>query len=201
MLTIVQVSVGRSTLLGTRRGQPVYSGIRKSPVSGDTVWVGPEGIVGDEQADTRVVSGKRVHGGLLKAVYAYPSEHFPHWATELGIEVGPATFGENLTVSGLTEGEVYIGDVFQCDGVVLRVTSSRRPCYKLGMLLGPKVPLMMNQNRRCGWYLAVVNPGWLPTTGTLRLVSRQSDALSVAAAFAAKIAADPIVPDLPERDA
>ena len=199
MLVIDRVNVGRPALLGQRRGRDVYSSIAKSPVGNRSVTVGPEGIEGDEQADKRFVRGKRVHGGALKAVYAFPGEHHAEWAHQLGIVVGPATFGENLTVYGMTESEVLVGDEFRCGGVVLRVISPRRPCYKLPMHLGVEdAPQLMNANGFCGWYFAVVTPGELSTSGTLELTCRLPDAISIAEVFAAKVCADPTIPDMPD---
>lgn len=201
VFTVVQVNVGTPALLGQQRGRDVYSSIKKRPVTGPSVMVHPLGVEGDEQADKREINGKRVHGGVLQAVYAYPVEHLPLWMRELGIDLLPAAFGENLSVLGTQEGDVCIGDEYRCGGLVLRVTKPRRPCYKLPMHLGvPDAPQRMNANGLCGWYFSVVTPGALDTNGTFELVRRPVGATTVAAAYAAKVRANPSIPGPPEDE-
>ncbi len=107
-IEIVAVSVGEPALIGhLPNGKPVLSGIRKQRVTSETIAVGRTNLAGDRQADLRV------HGGVDKAVYAYPSEHLPDWTAELGFAepLGPNAFGENLTTRGMLETEIAIGDV------------------------------------------------------------------------------------------
>lgn len=196
MPEVVQVSVGTPILLGTYRDREVISSIRKSGVRANLVTVTPDGIESDEQADKRVIRGKRIHGGQFQAVYAYPHGHLGLWAAELGISDTPGTFGENLTVAGITEHDVRIGDMFRWGDVELRVSKPRRPCYKLPMHLEvPDVALQMNRNGRCGWYFEVVTPGTVRTNAGLELVSSDPDGLTIASAYAAKVRADPTIPD------
>ncbi len=196
-MEVVQVSVGTPTLLGTYRGREVISSIKKSGVVGSNlVTVTPNGIEGDEQADKRVIRGRRIHGGQFQAVYAYPLVHLGLWAAELGISDTPGIFGENLTVADITEEDVRIGDTFRWGDVELRVSKPRRPCYKLPMHLGvPDVALQMTQNGRCGWYFEVVTPGTVRADAGLELTSSDPDGLTIATAFAAKVRADPTIPD------
>lgn len=199
MLTLVQVSVGTPAPLGKTDETEVRSSIVKQRVEAPFVHLGPMGIIGDEQADQRVIRGKRVHGGPLKAVYAYPLEHLALWTAELPGGVSPgSSFGENLTVTGATEEDVQIGDEFCYGDVVLQVTSPRRPCYKLGLHMGEDIPRRMMANGRCGWYFKVVSPGELPTTGiTLDLIGRVNGAQTVAEAFAEKVRREPAIPGPP----
>jgi hypothetical protein len=102
---IAQVNVGVPRLLAHRDGERVYSAIAKQPVAPGTVlWLSSGNLAGDAQADLSV------HGGPDKAVYAYPSEHLPVWAEELGAPLGDAAFGENLSTRGVLESDVRIGD-------------------------------------------------------------------------------------------
>lgn len=197
MSEIVQVSVGRPALLGTHGDKEVISSIRKSGIVGTRlISITPDGIEGDEQADTRVVRGKRIHGGQFKAVYAYPHAHLKLWAAELGIDERPGIFGENLTVAGLTECDVRVGDLFKWGDVELRVSGPRRPCYKLPMHLGVhNAAWLMTQNGRCGFYFEVVTPGRVRTSASLKLVSSDPNNPTIASAFAAKMRADPTIPD------
>jgi MOSC domain-containing protein YiiM len=129
-MQLVCVSVGKASKLHAS-GRKVLSAIGKRAVSG-AVPVMPMGLLGDEQADLSV------HGGLDKAVYAYPLEHYAFWRAarrEAGVslfdEVLPHGFmGENLTISGLMEADVFVGDVLHFPTCTLRVEAPREPCFK-----------------------------------------------------------------------
>ncbi|MGA2549450.1 MAG: MOSC domain-containing protein [Burkholderiaceae bacterium] len=123
------------------------------------------GLDGDEQADLSV------HGGRDKAIYAYPVEHYPVWRTirmqalkiDEALEYG--SMGENLSVLGLTENQVWIGDLLKIAGdspnpVILRVSAPRSPCFKFNARMGFKhAAKMMVQSGYTGFYLQVVKPG------------------------------------------
>ena len=106
---LVSVNVGRPAVIGTRRGRPVYSAIGKAPAAGRLPIEGVN-VAGDDQAD------RRVHGGPDKAVYAYASEDIAWWAHELGRELGPGAFGENLTTEGLDVSGAVIGERWRIGG-------------------------------------------------------------------------------------
>ncbi|MGH7486079.1 MAG: MOSC domain-containing protein [bacterium] len=152
-LRLLEVSVSRAKAIGTLHGEAVLSGIDKTPIASQ-VAVRTLGIEGDEQADLSV------HGGADKAIYAYPSEHWPWWDSEKHLPCRAATFGENLTTEGADEQTVAIGDRFRWDDCVLEVSQPRAPCYKLAMHTGrPDVPQAMTLSTRCGWYFRVVEEG------------------------------------------
>jgi MOSC domain-containing protein YiiM len=139
----------------------VLSGIVKSPREGP-VAVHPLGLDGDEQADLSV------HGGLTKAVYAYPTEHYAFWQTvraQAGVAawgevLAPGAVGENLTIEGLLESQVWIGDVLRFPDCDLAVSEPRFPCAKFNAVMGfPHAAKLMTQSAWCGWYLAVRVPG------------------------------------------
>jgi len=160
---ILSLNIALATPLVTPQGT-VASGIRKRPREG-AVGVNPLGLDGDEQADLTV------HGGLSKAVYAYPSEHYEFWRgvrVQAGVEGGdqlqpPGSLGENLTLSGLLEAEVFIGDVLRfADGCELAVSEPRYPCFKFNAVMGfNQASKLMVQTGWCGMYLAVRKPGTL----------------------------------------
>src|SRR6188508_3034553 len=109
------------------RNEPVTTAIHKAPISGP-VQVRRLNLEGDRQSDLSV------HGGVDKAVYVYPSEHYPFWQGELpGGELSPGAFGENFTSEGLLETEVEIGDRLRIGTSEFIVTQPRMPCYKLGI--------------------------------------------------------------------
>ena len=165
----------------------MLSAIGKSPVSGP-VAAGPLGLAGDEQADLSV------HGGLGKAVYAYPTEHLPYWK-DLRREQGVTLFdepvscgfaGENLSLEGLLEHQVWVGDELVFPGCVLRVTAPREPCFKFNAVTGlPDAGRRMVERVCCGWYLAVAQPGPLEAGQPFDLRPGPRG-LTVAEAFLAK---------------
>ena len=154
----VQGARARKIHLG---GRLVSSAIHKTALLGP-VPLGPLGLVDDEQADLSV------HGGLSKAVYAYPAAHYPFWRAAR-VEAGVAglddalpygSLGENLTLGGLAEADVWVGDVLQFPGCALRVTDPREPCSKFNAAMGfGGASRRMAQTGYCGFYLAVDTPG------------------------------------------
>lgn len=149
--------------LMTLDGKTVASGIDKRATEG-AVPVGPLGLEGDEQADPSV------HGGPSKALYAYPSEHLSFWQTvraqarraEWGAALAPGALGENLTLEGLLESQVWIGDRLVFPDCELLVSEPRLPCFKFGAHMGfAQAVKLMAQSGYCGFYLAVLKPGSL----------------------------------------
>jgi MOSC domain-containing protein YiiM len=168
-------------------GRDILSAIGKAPVHGP-VAVNRLGLQGDEQADLNV------HGGLDKAVYAYPAEHLAYWQAlrrEHGVslfdEVLPPGFlGENLSIEGLLEHQAWIGDELHFPACVLRVTAPREPCFKFSTVMGLPAAGRFMVERACpGFYLAVVQPGAVQAGEAFRLVPG-TRGLSVAEAFSAK---------------
>lgn len=150
-----QVLAGRSRAF-TRPG--TFSGIDKLPLSG-RVEVGTLGIVGDEQGD------RRIHGGTDKAIHHYPFEHYRHWAELIGKHPRleqPGAFGENLSTLGLTEHQVCLGDIFRCGSVLLEVSQTRQPCWKLNDRFQVEdMALRMQSSAMTGWYYRVLEGGVL----------------------------------------
>lgn len=160
-LEIVSVQRGPVAPLGP---DGVPSGFVKQPVAeriaitAPTGRAAPSGLAGDGVADLRV------HGGPDKAVYAYPAGHYAAWRREApqhGALWGPGGVGENLTVAGLDESQVHLGDVFAGrDGLRLQVSQPRQPCFKFALRFGNEaLPQAMLLNGRCGWYFRVLAPG------------------------------------------
>ncbi|MBT9551578.1 MAG: MOSC domain-containing protein [Hydrogenophaga sp.] len=185
-MRVLSVNTGRAQPL--RVGPRSFlSAIGKAPVNGP-VAVGPLGLHGDEQADPTV------HGGLDKAVYAYPVEHLPFWQgqrREAGVTLfddplPPGFMGENLSIQGLLEHEVWIGDELRFPGCALRVTAPREPCYKFNAVMElPAAGRLMMAQLCSGFYLAVVRPGAIEAGQPFTLVPG-TRGLRVSEAFAAK---------------
>ncbi len=152
---VVAVSVAHARSVPWKGGT-VRTGIFKAPTD-RRVRVLRQGVQGDEQAD------REVHGGPLKAVYAYPSEHYAFWRGELpGTALPWGAFGENLTVSGLAEATVRVGDRFRIGTALLAATRPRFPCYKLGIRFGREdlIPRFLASGRT-GFYSRVLEEGEL----------------------------------------
>lgn len=165
----VCVGTARPVDVGGRR---VMSAIGKRPVEGPVV-VRPPGLAGDEQADPAV------HGGLSKAVYAYPSEHLRFWQTvraqarvSLWDEpLPPGLLGENLLLTGVLERDLWIGDALRFPDCVLVVSEPRSPCFKFNAAMGfAQASKLMVQSGFCGAYLAVREPGTLAAGQSFELV-------------------------------
>lgn len=134
-------------------GRNVRTSIFKSPVAGP-VAIRRHNLDGDRQADPSV------HGGEFKAVYAYAAEHYDWWKEALGRELEPANFGENLTIRGLDEPKIGIGDVFRVGDAELEAVAPRLPCRKLGLRFSdPGMVKAFAQAGRFGIYFRVVTEG------------------------------------------
>src|SRR5947209_7059936 len=128
-MKLISVNVGlpREITVG---GKAVKTSIWKNPVQG-RIHVSTLNLDGDQQSDLSV------HGGIDKAVYVYPSEHYAFWREELpGVDLPPGAFGENFTTEGLLEGAVRIGDRLRVGAAEFVVKQPRMPCYKLGVRFG-----------------------------------------------------------------
>lgn len=172
-MKILSINVGLPRQV-VSEGNSVTTGIYKSPIQG-RVRVNRLNIEGDAQGDLSV------HGGPNKAVYAYPSEHYAWWQRELpGIEMPWGIFGENLTLAGLTEGDVHIGDQFRMGTAVLMATQPRLPCYKLGIRFGRRdMPDRFLSSRRTGFYCAVVEEGDLCEGDPVEHFHRDPNGISI----------------------
>ncbi|MEV5719477.1 MOSC domain-containing protein [Amycolatopsis mediterranei] len=175
------VFVGEPSVLGHRRDRPVLSAITKARVTAPELTLTELNLDGDRQADLTV------HGGVDKAVYVYPAEHYPAWREE-GFDAAVADFGENVSLSGVTEEDVRIGDVWAWGDALVQVSQPRSPCFKLAMKTGRKdvTPLMIDSGRS-GWYLRVLRPGTVPTSGAVELVER-ADGPTVAEVYVVSFA-------------
>jgi MOSC domain-containing protein YiiM len=184
MLLSVNIGKAKPLSMGGRR---IMSGIGKSSVQGE-LSVTRLGIEGDEQVELSI------HGGIDKAVYAYPIEHYAFWQRQRKVhnvslfdEALPAGFvGENLTISGLVEHDVYIGDELHFLNCVLRVTAPREPCFKFNAVMGyNQAAKDMALAGCCGFYLAVDQVGTIEVDQAFILKPGRRN-LSVAQALAAK---------------
>lgn len=176
-MRLISVNVGRPRAVSYRDGT-VTTGIYKEPVAG-RAWLRRLNLDGDGQADLRV------HGGEDKAAYAYPHEHYAFWARELGRnDFRFGRFGENLTMEGLLEDAVFIGDIFRIGEVLVQVSQPRAPCFKLGIRMGDAgfVARFAAANRT-GFYLRVLEEGRVAAGDAIVLAERAKYSVSVSGAF------------------
>lgn len=175
---LLTIQVGRPTRRGVENAehpmdQPWTSGFVKEPVSGP-VWLGRTNLADDGQADLKN------HGGSEKAVLAYSASHYPTWSTELGRDLPYGAFGENFTIESFSESSVCIGDVYEIGGAIVQVSQPRVPCWKISRRwriegLDQKVKI----SGRSGWYLRVLQEGYVEASQTIRLVERSYDFITV----------------------
>ena len=169
----VNVSLPR---IETIDGKEVATAIFKTPVDGP-VMLRTLDFDGDAQGDPIA------HGGPDQAAYVYPSEHYAFWAKELGQpEWPPGQFGENLTIAGLSEDEVRIGDEFAIGEAVVMVSQPRTPCYKLAHKMGlPDFAKQFLASGRIGFYLRVVREGAIQAGDAVERLSSDPEAFTVRA--------------------
>jgi len=171
---LISLNVGKPKLI-EYKGETIETGIFKSPVSGP-IQLRTLNLDGDRQADLSV------HGGPYKAVYAYPSEHYPFWRHELpGIEFPTAAFGENFATSGLSEDELHVGDRFQIGSAVIMVRQPRMPCYKLAAKFQrDDIIERFVESGRSGIYFSVEKEGQVAPGDSFKLLNRAPDGITIA---------------------
>lgn len=155
---------------GNRR---VRTAFVKTSIDGP-VEVGPLGIGGDEHV-------YEDHGGPDMALLVYSCDHYAHWRS-LGLVLPDAgAFGENLTVTGLHETDVHLGDVFRVGGATVQVCQPRTPCYKLAARFGRRdMPVLVQQTGFTGYLLRVIEPGAITAGDEMTLIARDAHGISIA---------------------
>lgn len=169
---VVSVNVGRPRSVEWQ-GRTIRTAIWKDPVAGP-IDVRGVNLAGDDQAD------RRVHGGTHKAVYAYAAEDYAWWSENLGTDLGPGTFGDNLTTEGLDLRHAWVGERWRVGSCVLEVSEPRMPCFKLGARMGTADFVdLFDVVGRLGTYLRIVDEGAVAAGDAIELVSRPGDELTV----------------------
>lgn len=166
--TLASIQVGQSqTYPDGPDGGPWKSAVAKHPVAGP-VAVDATGLAGDDQAN------KPSHGGIDKAVLAYSADHYPGWREELGIDDLPfGAFAENLTLAGISEDNVCIGDSWGMGAVRFQVSQPRQPCWKLAKRWNqPDLVKRIIDNGHSGWYLRVMAIGAIDAGQECVLIER-----------------------------
>ncbi|SRR6266571_1930867 len=172
-MKIVSVNVGMPREV-IWNGVPVLTAIFKEPVDGP-VMISTLNLAGDKQADVNV------HGGVEKAVYGYPAEHYEYWRHELpDVTFSLGKFGENLTTEGLLEDTLYIGDRLRVGSAILMVTQPRMPCYKLGLRFNRDDMIKrFLTSQRSGFYFSVIQEGEVSARSEIEVLSRDPNQVTV----------------------
>jgi MOSC domain-containing protein YiiM len=170
---LISVNVGLPQDIAWR-GKRVKTSIWKKPVAG-RVRVSKLNLEGDRQSDLSV------HGGIHKAVYAYPAEHYSFWRSRLrDADLPWGAFGENFTVEGLLEDQVQIGDCLRVGSAEFIVTQPRMPCFKLGIRFNrPEMVKAFLQSKRTGFYLSVFREGEVAAGDPIECVSRPERGMTI----------------------
>jgi MOSC domain-containing protein YiiM len=173
-MKIISVNVGLPREV-VWKGKTVTTGIFKEPVQ-ERLMMRKLNLDGDQQADLSV------HGGIDKAVYVYPSEHYEYWRQELpDKEMTWGMFGENLTTVGMMEDEINIGDQFRVGSAEVVVTQPRMPCYKLGIKFGrDDIIKRFLASGRTGFYFAVLKESDVGSGDEIELIERNKNYITVA---------------------
>ncbi len=181
MMKILSLQVGRPAehVSELKDGQESawVSSIWKTPTLA-RVRLEREDLDGNAQADLKN------HGGPDKAVCCYAAEHYPDWRTALDTSEADfphGAFGENWTLSGMTEDSVCIGDTYAVGTARVQVSQPRMPCWKLGRRWErPALPLEVSGSGRTGYYLRVLEPGEVGAGDMVILIERQTPLWTVA---------------------
>jgi len=173
-MRLVSVNVGLPREMEWR-GRTIRTSIFKTPTD-RRVRVTTVNLESDRQSDLSV------HGGVDKAVYAYPSEHYAYWRGELpGMDLPWGIFGENFTTEGLLEESVRIGERLRVGSAEFVITQLRMPCFKLGIRFDrPDIVRRFLQSRRTGFYLAVLREGEVAAGDSIQFTAQERGGLTVA---------------------
>lgn len=172
-MRILSINIGKPKTVEVN-GERLVTGIYKTPVAG-SVAVGKQNVAGDGQADLIH------HGGEDKAICAYPSEHFAYWEQKYARPFPPSSFGENWTLSGLTEENACLGDIYAAGTALVQVSQPRQPCSKLALRHRlPDLPKAVCQTGKSGFYFRVLKEGIVDPDAPLILIERGAGELSIA---------------------
>lgn len=172
-MQILSLNVAQPQLM-IYKGAPINTSISKKPVTG-RIKLRPLNLDGDRQADLSV------HGGPYKAVYAYPSEHYEYWRSELpDIELPWGAFGENFTTQGLAEENIHVGDLFRIGSSMLMVRQPRMPCYKLAAKFERDDMIQrFLRSGKSGFYFSVQQEGEVAQGDFIELISQAPDGITI----------------------
>ncbi len=173
MFSIVSLNIGTPREVRYADGRKLRTSLQRSPVE-EKVFLDLLGFEGDQVTDPMD------HGGRDKAVCGYPADHYSFWVGELSRDLASASFGENLTIQGLTEDRIYIGDCFRIGEAEIQCSQPRQPCHKLTKLMGyPKLAARIQELGYCGYYFRVLKQGWIQAGMALERIHTDQTGIAV----------------------
>lgn len=172
-MKIVSTNIGRPRTVVWNK-EEVTTGIFKNPVD-EPIHLGKTDVVGDSVID------RKYHGGIDKACYLFSSDHYPDWqARHPYLEWSYGMFGENITVQGLDEQKIRIGDVYQIGEAQIQISEPRQPCFKLNIRFNSKDTVKEFVNyQRSGCYARIIKEGRVENGDELTLIESNAESLTV----------------------
>jgi MOSC domain-containing protein YiiM len=176
-MKIISTNIAQPTTIAWM-GQEIQTGIYKYPVI-TPIFLGLSDVDNDH------VINRQYHGGIDKACYLYSSDHYPFWKNSYpNLDWNWGMLGENLTVSGLDESEIRIGDRFQIGNAIVQVSQPRQPCFKLGVRFGNQMVVdEFWASSFPGIYVRVLQTGSVKLGDEFVLLERNPESLSVSQVF------------------
>ena len=169
---VISINIGKPITFNVGN-KPFVTSIFKTPIKAP-VYLSQTNFEGDGQAD--VVN----HGGVDKAVCLYPYEHYVYWGEVLNKQLDLGAFGENITVKGMIETDVHIGDVCQLDEPIVQITQPREPCYKIAKRYNLKqFPMLIQETGYSGYYLKVIEEGYVNEQSSMKLLEKHPSFVTV----------------------
>ncbi|WP_298758223.1 MOSC domain-containing protein [uncultured Psychroserpens sp.] len=172
-MKIISTNIAKPTTF-IWNGQNVTTGIYKKPIS-QPIFLRKEDVKGDE------VSDRKVHGGVFKACYLFSADHYPYWKNLYPhLEWTYGMLGENLTVKGLNEKELHIGDIYKVGNALVQITQPREPCFKFAAKF--KSSEVLNQFISHGFpgtYVSVLEEGTVTINDTFELINKAKNSISI----------------------
>ncbi len=152
---IISISIGKPKTISVNSSRPIKTSFLRTPI-GEKVFLGYEGFENDQVGDPRL------HGGVDKAACVYSKEHFDYWINEKGLKLNTPAFGENLTVEGLLETNIHIGDVFTIGQAQVQISQPRQPCHKINKVYNnQEMACWVKSSGFTGFYFRVIEQGWV----------------------------------------
>ncbi|MEZ4793181.1 MAG: MOSC domain-containing protein [Gelidibacter sp.] len=176
-MQIVSTNIAKPTTF-LWNGKEETTGIYKKPTT-QPIYLGKEDVKGDE------VSDRKHHGGIFKACYLFSADQYPYWKNLYpALDWTYGMLGENLTVSGLDESQIYIGDIYKVGNATIKITQPREPCYKFGVKFGSQEVLkQFIEHGRPGTYVSVLEEGFVAVGDEIKLIERPSNSLTTSQFF------------------
>lgn len=176
-MNIISTNIAKPQFV-TINGDKQKTGIYKKPTN-QPIYLDKEEVKGDE------ISNRKVHGGEFKACYLFSTNHYPHWENLYpNFDWHYGMLGENLTVEGLDETQLHVGDIYKLGSALIQVTQPREPCTTFAAKMGtPEIMQQFIDHGRPGTYVRVLKPGNVRVGDTLELVEKAENSVSIADFF------------------